>query len=118
MAAEHEVDRVQHVGGREDIGGADMEEVLLDPETLDEPAGAPDGGTVRNPVGRLVAHRFDLGAVKTEGPPDLLPEGAVVDEGQGSRAQPAVARDVGRDGVAKSEDGGGVFLLAGRLVEL
>ena len=78
MAAEDEIEGVQHVVGREDVRGPGVEEVLLDPEPFDSPGGAPDVGLIGDPVGGLPPLGVDFGPVGAEGLADLRPVGRVV----------------------------------------
>ena len=118
MAAEDEVDRVQHVGRGEYVRRPGVEEVLLDAESLDVPSGAPDVRAVGDAVGRLLLQGVDPLAAGAERAPHLRGEGRVVEERNGARAEPADVVDPRRDLVAQAQDGVGVFLLAGGLVEL
>src|SRR5512138_491716 len=105
MYAQHEVQRIQHVLRTDDLRKRAMQEVLLDTELLDLPAGAPDMRTIGNAERRRRLPPRRLREVGCDGRADCTDEAAVLYAAQHPGYGPADRVNPGHNLLAALNDG-------------
>src|SRR5690606_25751374 len=89
MHAEDEAQRMQRIGVRKEIRESQMEHPLIDAESLNGPAGAPDIGCIGDAVRRLSCERIDLSAIGAYCIAQCFRVTAIVHEGHCAADEPA-----------------------------